>query len=880
MTAIEDADAVGGTRTLTHTVSGYGTVTSADPVTVTVTDNNMAGVTISETDLEVTEGAEGSYTVVLDTEPAGTVEVTIAADSGTAPPITFSPASLTFRSDNWADTQTVTVTATEDNDVLGGTRTLLHTVSGYGEVTSAAPVMVTVDDRATFTFNPPQLTVAEGDRMATLTLMLDKAIPNGFEVTVSTTGFVALSDDATAGSDYTATTTTLTFEGTENETKTFTVPILDDDVAEDTEQFTAGLVDGAGQLMISPANTIDFVDFSAASAVITINDDDTAGVILSATELTVIEGAAGNYTVMLASDPVGTVEVTIAADSGTAPPITVSPAFLSFDSTTWATAQTVTVTADPDADVVGGTRTLAHTVSGYGTVTSADPVTVTVTDSNMAGVTVSEAAVEVAEGGEGTYTVVLDSAPTVSATVMIAMDSSTTTAPITVSPASLTFSSTNWADTQTVTVTATEDTDALGGMRTLTHTVTGYGDVATAASVTVTVTDDDRATVAFVDLVTDLALPTGTDPLPSDTPVATVMEATPSVEATFRVVLNARDDLDTIVIMGYTADFTATDVEDYTLNWPGPDSDQFVITVPAGDLVATETFTMSVVSDEIVEGNEAIQFPRLFVNGVAPTSPQPEFLKIVDDDVATVSLDSPTVGERVGMVTVVATVDKAVARGFTIPISTADGTGPGAAVAGSDYTMIGTDLVFSGDVEETREFTVVILNDATADGDKTFSVLLGTPVSPAASDARFTSAADHPVINTGASSTVTISDADVPPTGIALSLSPSSVTEGTSEFVLVTAAFVPPDTSQVDVITVPVRVGASPGTATADTDFTAISNIIMVTIPARATASIVPGEFMFDDAGGYDLRPRRDRARGCRWHGGQVHRCRHDADDH
>ena len=166
-------------------------------------------------------------------------------------------------------------------------------------------------------------------------------------------------------------------------------------------------------------------------------------------------------------------------------------------------------------------------------------------------------------------------------------------------------------------MTATEDGDALGGMRTLAHTVTGYGTV-TVDSVTVTVTDDDRATVAFVDLVTDTALPTGTDPLPSNTPVATVMEATASVEATFRVVLNARDDLDTTVIMGYTADFTATDVEDYTLNWPGPDSTQFVITVPAGELVATGTFTMSVVSDEIVEGNEAIQFPRLLCEWGGP----------------------------------------------------------------------------------------------------------------------------------------------------------------------------------------------------------------------------------------------------------------------
>ena len=420
---------------------------------------------------------------------------------------------------------------------------------------------------------------------------------------------------------------------------------------------------------------------------------------------------------------------------------------------------------------------------------------------------------------------------------MIAMDSSTTTAPITVSSTSLTFSSTDWSTAQTVTVTATEDGDALGGMRTLAHTVTNYGTV-TVDSVAVTVTDDDRATVAFVDLVTDGALLTGTDPLPSDTPVATVMEATASVEAIFRVVLNARDDLDTIVTMGYTAAYTATDGEDYTLNWPGPDSTQFVITVPAGDLVATGTFTMSVVSDEIVEGNEAIEFPRLLVNGVAPTSPQPEFLKIVDDDVATVSLNSPTVSERAGSVEILATLDKAVQGGVNIPVSTADGS----AVAGTDYGTLTGNVFFTGRVvDEELPIGVVIHNVSGTDGDKTFSVSLGPPVLPAASDARFTSVDDYPVINVGASSTVTISDADAAPTGIVLSLSQSSVTEGGMATIQVTAAFVPPDTDQTDAITVPVRVRA--GTATAGTDFTEISGTIMVTIPSLTTRSNTPGQF-------------------------------------
>ena len=56
-----------------------------------------------------------------------------------------------------------------------------------------------------------------------------------------------------------------------------------------------------------------------------------------------------------------------------------SPETLTFTGSTWDTAQTVTVTADDDSVAEGEeTATLTHAVSGYGTVTTADSVTVTV----------------------------------------------------------------------------------------------------------------------------------------------------------------------------------------------------------------------------------------------------------------------------------------------------------------------------------------------------------------------------------------------------------------------------------------------------------------------------------------------------------------------
>ena len=62
------------TATVTHSVSGgdYGSVTAADSVGVTVTDNDTPGVTASPTSLTIGEGtAFNTYTVVLNTQPSG-----------------------------------------------------------------------------------------------------------------------------------------------------------------------------------------------------------------------------------------------------------------------------------------------------------------------------------------------------------------------------------------------------------------------------------------------------------------------------------------------------------------------------------------------------------------------------------------------------------------------------------------------------------------------------------------------------------------------------------------------------------------------------------------------------------------------------------------
>ncbi len=57
----------------------------------------LAGVTVSESTLTITEGGSGSYTVVLDTQPSGNVTITPSSNNTD---VALSPTPLTFTSSN------------------------------------------------------------------------------------------------------------------------------------------------------------------------------------------------------------------------------------------------------------------------------------------------------------------------------------------------------------------------------------------------------------------------------------------------------------------------------------------------------------------------------------------------------------------------------------------------------------------------------------------------------------------------------------------------------------------------------------------------------------------------------------------------------------
>ena len=307
---------------------------------------------------------------------------------------------------------------------------------------------------------------------------------------------------ATEGQDYAGASGTVTFTPGQT-TKTVTVQVTDDDVNEETEFF--------GFRISSPRGADLRGQRSEDVADVGLLDDDPRGVAIGPTSIGLHEPAsgqtavAGAYTVKLSSSPTDTVTVTI---GGGDPAVSLSGDTLTnnqltFTTTNWNTAQTITVTPVKDDNAAGETVTLTHTVSGgdYAGI-AADSVTVNLTDSDTRNLVLSEESLAVTEGdatGVG-YTVKLATQPSDTVTVTISGHDGAdlTLSGTTLTNNQLTFTTTNWGTAQTVTVKPGDDDNTDDESETLAHTASGGDYVNITKDLPVSITDDGEVPVTFV----------------------------------------------------------------------------------------------------------------------------------------------------------------------------------------------------------------------------------------------------------------------------------------------------------------------------------------------------------------------------------------------
>ncbi|MCY3757551.1 MAG: hypothetical protein OXG96_07485, partial [Acidobacteria bacterium] len=443
------------------------------------------GVTITPTQLTIGEGGSDSYEVVLTSKPTQNVTVTIT-HSGDGD-IGIDDRELTFTDSNWNQEQTVTVSASHDDDAVDDTATLSHAASSNdedynGTTVSEVSVTATDDETAGVTITPTQLTIGEGGSDSYEVVLTSKPTQD-VTVTISHSG----------NPDIRIEKGTLIFTGASwNQPQTVTVEALpDDDAADDSARLAHSATSSDGS----------YDGLILRDVRISVRDDDSVGVRIAPTHLSIPEGASRDYTVVLTSKPALAVVLKVSSDNSD---LTPSPGSLTFDPADWNTPQTIRARAAQDDDARDDSARFSHAATGADPTYHGIPVDdlgIVVRDNDSAGVKVTPTRLEMPEDASTTYTVSLTSRP--SQPVVVALSHSGDP-DISANVAQVSFAPSEWETPGTVTVRASRDPDALDDSATLKHSASSTDstyDGAPVDPVRITVGDLDSAGIAITPLL-------------------------------------------------------------------------------------------------------------------------------------------------------------------------------------------------------------------------------------------------------------------------------------------------------------------------------------------------------------------------------------------
>ena len=334
-------------------------------------DNPIVTVMFAQSTHTVDEGGTQQVTVSVNADPERTLIIPIEAagqDGATAADYSGVPPSVTFNSGETSKTFDFEATQDEiddDNESVNlsfGTMPDARVTTG---TTDELTLSITDDDTAALVVTDESLTVGEGESSSYTVKLATEPTDS---VTVAITGHAGT---ALTLSGVTLTSDALTFTAANwNTAQTVTVTADHDDNSINEDVTLTHTATGGGYTALTDELSVS------------VTDDDTPAIVLTPVGLTVGESDTASYTVRLATEPTAGVTVAISGHAGTDLSLsgaTLTNDALTFTTTNWDTAQTVTVAAAHDADSANDTATLTHTGGGgeYAGVNSRLPVVVT-----------------------------------------------------------------------------------------------------------------------------------------------------------------------------------------------------------------------------------------------------------------------------------------------------------------------------------------------------------------------------------------------------------------------------------------------------------------------------------------------------------------------
>ena len=789
VTVEDDADAVMHEDVeLTHSVGGggYDAVTAA-PVSVTLRETTVPQLTIA--DATADEDARSlAFEVAIDAVSSAEVRASWATAGVTATAgadYTESSGTVVFTPGTTSLTVTVPILS-DDLDEDDETFTVTLSDAEHAELADdEATGTITDDDEApALTLNAPASAATEGeDDNLAFTVTLEPA--SGREVTVS---YATSDGTAVSPADFTAAAgdASLTFAPGDT-TKTVTVPIVDDTLDEDDETFTVTLSDPTGATV------------AAGSATGTITDDDDPPE-LGVEDVTASEDAGNlTFTVTLEAASGRAVTVSYATSDGTA----AQPADYAATSGTLTFAAGVTeqevevAIVDDAVDEEDETLTLTlsgaqnATLAGGGTTLGA---TGTIEDDDVTP-TASVSDVRVSEdAGTLTFTVTLDVASGLAASLSYATSDDTATEPDDYAATSGTLAFAAGDTGGTVEVAIVDDAVDEEEEETFTLTLSGASNVlltdgAEQVTATGTIVDDDDPSVKV------------------SFGSASYTASEGGSAATVTVQIDVDPEREVTVPLTATAAGGAT-ASDYS----GVPSE---VVFTAGG-VLFQTFEVEAVDDAVDDDGESVvlSFGSPLPAGVTGADPDEATVELSDDDQRGVRASETAVS-----------VNENASTSYTVVLESAPTEDVTVTVTGSDGTDLtspaeGLELTFTAENWSTPQTVTVTAADDT-------DVLADAPVElthTVAGGDYGSNSVPGPVV------TVTIVENDT----ATLSVTDASAAEGAGQVAFTVTL------SEASTATVTVNYATSDGTAVEPDDYTSTSGTLTFTVPETSKTLQVP----------------------------------------
>ena len=666
--------------------SGFEAVSPTNAV-VTIIDNT-GSLQFAATNYTVLESATN---VVLTVTRTGGTNNTLSVDYVTADGSASAGSDYTAQTNTLSfaagqASKTISIPLTNDSSVEGD-EDLTVTLSNPDGAVLGSNTETTInirDNDSVIAVSTNAITVAETALKANVTVTRAGGLAAAATVHYATTN-----DTATAGSDYTALSGTLTFAAGETN-KVLSITVINDTSYETNETFSLVLSSPTAEATLSTNDT----------TTITLTDNDST--ISWETNTTTVAESAG--TVTLTVNRTGTLSLTnsvvyqIKAGTAGVADYTATNGILTFLPNE--TNKTITAAIVDDA-IVESTETFSVVLSapaGGAAIGGTNATYITITENDI-GLAWSSATTTISEAGTNVVLTV-NRAGSTNGTVTVDYSFTDITATNSVDYAgtngSLSF--TNGVTSLTVEVPITDDSwiEANETFRVSLSNISG-GILTTVSNTVVTIIEDDSS-IAFT------------------TNAVSVAETITNITLTVKRTGGTNS---TVTVDFVTADVSATDGADYDTSSIATNT----LTFNPGQL--TKTISVPLANDSSVEGDETFTLSLTNLSGTSVVfgSYSNATVTIKDNDsVFNVLTNAASVAENVG--TAVITIRR---TGGTVATATVQyAAAAGTASATTDYTTVAGTLTFKPG-ETNKTVAVKITNDTTAETDETLTVTLTNP---------------------------------------------------------------------------------------------------------------------------------------------------------